>query len=119
MILLNPGPVTLSPRVREALLRDDLCHREPEFAELSLDIRARLERIYLEGADAYAAVLLTGSGTAAVISPVGSLNFKGENFVINDFKVGPVTEELYTKLLNLQYGKTADPFGWVKEIGRL
>jgi 2-aminoethylphosphonate-pyruvate transaminase len=73
MILLNPGPVTLSPRVREALLRDDLCHREPEFAELSLDIRARLERIYLEGADAYAAVLLTGSGTAAVEAMLTSL----------------------------------------------
>lgn len=60
-----------------------------------------------------------GSGTAAVISPVGSLNYKGENYLINDFKVGPVTEELYTKLINLQYGKTEDPFGWVKEIGRL
>ncbi|NLY74372.1 MAG: branched-chain amino acid aminotransferase [Firmicutes bacterium] len=60
-----------------------------------------------------------GSGTAAVISPVGSLNFKGENHLINDFKVGPVTEELYTRLVNLQYGKTEDPFGWVKEIGRL
>lgn len=65
MILLNPGPVTLSERVRKALLREDLCHREQEFADLTLDIRARLERVYPAGAG-YVAVLITGSGSAAV-----------------------------------------------------
>lgn len=59
-----------------------------------------------------------GSGTAAVISPVGSLNFKGENYLVSNNQVGKVTEELYTKLLDLQYGRAHDPFGWVKEIGR-
>jgi 2-aminoethylphosphonate-pyruvate transaminase len=52
--------------VRQALQREDLCHREPEFAELTLDIRRRIETVYSEAAKAYAAVLLTGSGTAAV-----------------------------------------------------
>ena len=33
-ILLNPGPVTLSERVRNAMLGPDLCNREPEFADL-------------------------------------------------------------------------------------
>lgn len=73
MILLNPGPVTLSPRVRNAMLREDLCHREREFAELSLDIRRRIERVYPLAADDYAAVLLTGSGTAAVEAMLTSL----------------------------------------------
>lgn len=71
--LLNPGPVTLSSRVRQALLRSDLCHREPEFVELQSDVRERLVRVYSETADRYAAVLLTGSGTAAVEAMVGSL----------------------------------------------
>ncbi len=66
MILLNPGPVTLTPRVRNALLRGDICHREPEFAALFLDIRQRLETVYPEVRRTHAAVLLTGSGTAAV-----------------------------------------------------
>ncbi len=70
--LLNPGPVTLTPRVREALVRGDLCHREPEFADLQLDVRARLERVYPEAASTHRAVLLTGSGTAAVEAMVGS-----------------------------------------------
>lgn len=73
MILLNPGPVTLSPRVRNALLREDLCHREQEFAELTLDLRQRLERTYPSAKDDYSAVLLTGSGTAAVEAMLTSL----------------------------------------------
>jgi 2-aminoethylphosphonate-pyruvate transaminase len=71
--LLNPGPVTLTRRVRQALLRPDLCHREPEFSALQEDVRARLARVYPETASAYVAVLLTGSGTAAVEAMTGSL----------------------------------------------
>ena len=65
MILLNPGPVTLSPRVKGALAGEDMCHREAEFAELTLDVLRGLEAVYDSGR-AYAAVMLSGSGTAAV-----------------------------------------------------
>jgi branched-chain amino acid aminotransferase len=60
-----------------------------------------------------------GSGTAAVISPVGSLNFKGRDYLVNQNKVGAVTQELYNKLVDIQYGNAPDPFGWVKTIGRI
>jgi branched-chain amino acid aminotransferase len=60
-----------------------------------------------------------GSGTAAVISPVGSLFFKGQNYLVNNNQVGTVTRNLYEKLLAIQFGKAADPFGWVQEIGKL
>lgn len=72
-ILLNPGPVTLSPRVRNAMLRDDLCHREPEFASLQSGIREKLLASYELAASDWAAALITGSGTAAVESMVASL----------------------------------------------
>lgn len=65
-LLLNPGPVTLSERVRQALLRPDICHREAEFSELQNGIRNNLLDVYQLPADVWAAVLLTGSGTAAV-----------------------------------------------------
>jgi signal transduction histidine kinase len=71
--LLNPGPVTLTPRVRQALLRPDLCHREPEYAVLQTEVRERLARVYPEAERDYSAVLVTGSGTAAVEAMVGSL----------------------------------------------
>jgi branched-chain amino acid aminotransferase len=60
-----------------------------------------------------------GSGTAAVISPVGSLNYQGRDYLVNQNKVGAVTHELYTKLVDIQYGNAPDPFGWVREIGRI
>ena len=66
MVLLNPGPVNLSERVRSALTRGDWCHREPEFADLTRDINGRLERLYSGTADCFEAVTITGSGTAVV-----------------------------------------------------
>jgi 2-aminoethylphosphonate-pyruvate transaminase len=69
--LLNPGPVTLTERVRAALTRPDLCHREPEFADLTVRVLDKLAAVY--GAPGYRPVLLTGSGTAAVEAMVGTL----------------------------------------------
>lgn len=60
-----------------------------------------------------------GSGTAAVISPVGSLTYKEKEYVINGNQVGTVTQQLYDTLVNIQYGRQADPFGWVREIGKI
>lgn len=59
-----------------------------------------------------------GSGTAAVISPVGSLHYKGQDHLVTNNQVGRITQELYTKLVDIQYGLSKDSFGWVKEIGR-
>src|SRR5512134_997046 len=64
-ILLNPGPANTTASVRRALLTPDLCHREPEFFEVMRDCRERLVRVAGCAPD-FAAVLFTGSGTAAV-----------------------------------------------------
>jgi 2-aminoethylphosphonate-pyruvate transaminase len=67
MILLNPGPVNVSDRVRQALLQPDICHRESECSELIHDIRQKLLQAFVPGEeDEYTAIILTGSGTAAV-----------------------------------------------------
>lgn len=69
MMLLNPGPVNVSERVRQALNRPDICHRESDFAELQHGIQNKLLNAFVPGAEAdYTAVLITGSGTAAVES---------------------------------------------------
>ncbi len=65
-ILLNPGPVVLSERVRNALLKPDLCHREQEFIELQNRIRQKLLDVYQLPANEWATILMTGSGTAAM-----------------------------------------------------
>ncbi len=64
-ILLNPGPVTLSDRVRAAMMKPDLCHREKEFSTLCLEILKMISEVYPEAKD-FQPVMLTGSGTSAV-----------------------------------------------------
>lgn len=69
-ILLNPGPVNISERVRRALLGADICHREAEFSRLMASIRSRLAAAFAPSG--YTAVLITGSGTAALEAAVTS-----------------------------------------------
>ena len=71
-ILMNPGPVTLSDRVREAMTTGDWCHREPEFATLTQWINQALVNVYSSTAQDFQSVMLTGSGTSAVEAMLAS-----------------------------------------------
>lgn len=53
-----------------------------------------------------------GSGTAAVISPIGELARGEQRVVINDGKIGALSQKLYDTLTGIQWGKEADPYGW-------
>jgi 2-aminoethylphosphonate-pyruvate transaminase len=83
MMLLNPGPVNVSDRVRQALLRQDICHRESEFSDLLAGIQAKLLKAFVPGAEAdYAAIVITGSGTAAVEAAVLSSLPHGKRMLV-------------------------------------
>ncbi|MBK5276102.1 MAG: branched-chain amino acid aminotransferase [Desulfuromonadales bacterium] len=58
-----------------------------------------------------------GSGTAAVITPVGKLCYKDECLQLTGGQVGEITQRLYDTLTGIQTGKIADTFGWVKFVG--
>ena len=73
MLLLNPGPVTLSERVRRSLLAPDLCHRESEFFDLQDEARTRLLAVYGLDPAEWAVALVTASGTGAVEGMVTTL----------------------------------------------
>src|SRR5437879_13459804 len=81
MILLNPGPVNVSERVRQALLKPDICHRESEFNDLIEGIRDKLIRAFAPGGNCVP-ILLTGSGTAAVEAAVTSCLPPGRRILI-------------------------------------
>lgn len=57
-----------------------------------------------------------GTGTAAVISPVGELKYLDHKIIINDGKIGEVSQMLYDTLTGIQYGKLEDPFGWIVRV---
>ena len=57
-----------------------------------------------------------GTGTAAVISPVGELGYGGKRMVINGGKIGELTQRLYDTVSAIQYGETNDTHHWTRLI---
>jgi branched-chain amino acid aminotransferase len=57
-----------------------------------------------------------GTGTAAVISPVGELAYKGERVVIHGGRIGEVTQRLYDAIVAIQYATAPDTHGWTVEV---
>ncbi len=57
-----------------------------------------------------------GTGTAAVISPVGELRYEGDVAHINGGEIGEITHKLYNTLTGIQWGKLPDDMGWTVKI---
>ena len=57
-----------------------------------------------------------GTGTAAVISPIGKMRWEARNAVVNGGKIGEISQKLYDTLTGIQWGKVPDSFGWVTGI---
>jgi branched-chain amino acid aminotransferase len=57
-----------------------------------------------------------GTGTAAVVSPVGTLGYKGEDVLINGGVTGELTQKLYDSIVGIQYGRTNDAHGWTSVV---
>jgi branched-chain amino acid aminotransferase len=82
------------PAVEERLTIDDV---------LQAHDSGRLEEVF-------------GAGTAAVISPVGQLNYQGKNYDIGNGETGPLALRLFDEIIGIQYGHRPDPFGWITEV---
>ncbi len=57
-----------------------------------------------------------GVGTAAVVSPVGELSYRGETIGINGGKTGPIAQRLFNELIGLHYGARPDTRDWTVAI---
>ena len=57
-----------------------------------------------------------GTGTAAVISPIGQLFYNDKGYTIAGNQIGPVSQKLYDTLTGIQWGTAPDPFGWVEPV---
>lgn len=59
-----------------------------------------------------------GTGTAAVISPVGKLRYKDDVMTINGNEIGEVSQRLYDTITGIQWGKIEDTFGWTMNVNK-
>lgn len=59
---------------------------------------------------------VVGTGTAAVVSPVKELQYKGESILVGDGNIGALTQKLYDTLTGIQWGRIADEKGWIVTV---
>ncbi len=84
MILLNPGPVCTSERVRNALMKGDLCHREREFSTILGNTRKKILQAFAPNGD-YTTAIITGSGTASLEAGIcSSVSEKKKILIVNN-----------------------------------
>ena len=57
-----------------------------------------------------------GTGTAAVISPIGHLVYKDVDHVVSNNEIGELTQRLYDELTGIQWGKIEDEFNWTYKL---
>ncbi|MBR5308679.1 MAG: branched-chain amino acid aminotransferase [Clostridia bacterium] len=57
-----------------------------------------------------------GTGTAAVVSPIGKLSFDGVEYIVNNNEIGKTTQHLYDTLTGIQWGRVEDKHGWIVKI---
>ena len=57
-----------------------------------------------------------GTGTAAVISPIGELFDEGNRMIINNNEIGPIAHRLYDAITGMQWGKKPDDMGWIVKV---
>lgn len=57
-----------------------------------------------------------GSGTAAVISPVGELKYEDKIITVGNGQVGPVAQKLFDTIMDIQYGRVEDTMGWIEHV---
>jgi 2-aminoethylphosphonate-pyruvate transaminase len=81
MILLNPGPVCTSERVKKALMKGDMCHRESEFSTLLSSTRKKILQAFTPNGD-YTTTIITGSGTASLEASICSSLSEGKKILV-------------------------------------
>ena len=115
LLLFTPGPVNVSDNVREAIAREDICHREVEFEQLFRRVEAQLLQLFeIRETQHYQAVVITGSGSAANESMLASVVGDQNILVVSNGEFGErlhATSEIHnsnTFLLKFAWGAALD-----------
>lgn len=100
----------LTGSILPGITRDSIMHIAKE--KLEMDIEER--RISID--EVMKADEVFCAGTAAIISPIGSITYDGKEYIFSNGDVGNVTRKLYDILTGMQFGTDSDPFNWILEL---
>jgi branched-chain amino acid aminotransferase len=70
----------------------------------------------IEGIESGKVKEIFGAGTAAIICPVGKINYKNKEYTINNNEIGPWAQKFFDTLTGIQYGELEDKYGWVYKV---
>ena len=100
----------LTGSILPGITRDSVMHIAKE--KLGMDIEER--RISID--EVMKADEVFCAGTAAIISPIGSITYGGKEYTFSNGDVGNITRKLYDILTGMQFGTDSDPFNWILEL---
>ncbi|HEX7064416.1 MAG TPA: branched-chain amino acid aminotransferase [Bacillales bacterium] len=114
---LNGEVVTplLNGSILAGITRDSVIHLLRDMNVPVTERKISIEELYKAHADGTFEEAF-GAGTAAVISPIGELNWRNEKIQINNGKTGKLAKRLYDTLTGIQQGHSNDPYGWTVEV---
>lgn len=114
-LLFTPGPVNVAETLRQAICKEDICHREPDFDSLLARIEQKLLSLFqVRNRNSYRAVVITGSGTAANEAILSSAVGEGEILILSNGEFGERLHRMSsihnkkTHLLEQPWGKPFD-----------
>jgi branched-chain amino acid aminotransferase len=97
-----------SPSILPSITKYSLLH----LAENYLNMKASERDVFIDQLDVFAEA--GACGTAAVITPIGGIDYKGKLHVFySETEVGPMTKKLYDTLCGIQFGDVEAPEGWI------
>jgi branched-chain amino acid aminotransferase len=109
------GDKLITPPLEGTILpgvtRDSVIHLARDWNIKLLERRISIDEIFKTSKEGKLKEAF-GSGTAAVISPVGEIHHNRTRVIINKGKIGPLSQRLYDEITGIQYGEKADPYGW-------
>lgn len=105
----------LTGTILPGVTRDALLRLAPDLGYAMSEERLEIEQLLreIDGGGVTEAFAL---GTGAVIAPIGRFGYGGKDHIVNHSQVGPVTQKLYQSLTDIQYGRSADPYGWTTQL---
>ena len=111
--LINDELITppLEGTILGGVTRDTVIHLAKEWKLDVTERRISIDEIFMASKKGTLKEVF-GTGTAAVISPVGEIHYGGERIIINEGKIGSLSQKLYDEITGIQYREKADRFGW-------
>lgn len=117
LFVINNELITpmLNGSILPGITRDSVLALAKSWGIPTVERRISIDEVY-EAHQAGTLNEIFGSGTAAVISPVGELKYEDKTIKVGQGQAGPLAQRLYDTMTDIQYGRAADPMGWIEPV---